>query len=352
MPKIQRFPRYNVLGVKTSQISRTVIEGINKQYRKDKNNEFYLSMLDDSIFSLDRPFMQSGIPPIDAVVGSGKGFPSGIVEIYGTESSGKTALVEKTIAEAQKRGWYAVFFASEYSLNYERIASVGVDVNNLIIIDADTIEDFVNQLKQIIKGIRAKDKDTPIVVGWDSIAATPTRSELEHEKGMAASDMGKFAQQISKFFRRFVGFLFRNKVCLLCINQTRTNMGQMYGNPETTPGGRAMRFYAWVRCRISRIETLKDSNKNEIGIMCELKTTKNKTDTPPFQRCKIPLYWSHGFDIPLSVWEYCVEHDIFEKKGNAYRYKGAVVTKKTWPKFYAKHTVEIDSKINKSIKVR
>jgi recombination protein RecA len=304
-------------------------------------------MLGDSVFSADRPFIKSGIPPVDAIVGNGKGFPTGIIEIYGPESSGKTALVEKLVASAQKQGWYVAFFASEYSLNYKRCMSVGIDKDKLIMLDAETIEDFFDQVKDTVKEIRKSDTNTPILVSWDSIASTPTGSEQEDkkEKGMRASDMGKFAQQMSKFFRRMARFMFKNRVCLLAVNQTRTNLGQMFGNPEVTPGGKALRFYAWVRCRLARIETIKDKDKNSIGYMIELKTTKNKTDAHPDQRCKFPIYWTHGIDAAMSTWEYCVDQGIFKIEGKHHKYHGAVVTRNTFPKYFERHRKELEKRI-------
>lgn len=346
MPR--RFPRLATDRKATSIILYKVVEQLNKQYKKNRKKEFQLSMLKDSVFSLERPYASSGIPPVDAIVGNGKGFPSGIIEVYGPEATAKTALVENTIATAQRNSWFTILFGPEYSANYRRMKRVGIDEDNLLLLDAETIEDFYSQLKDTVQGIRKSDPDTPILVAWDSIAATPTLSEQENKKGLSGSDMGKMAQQMSKFFRRLVRFLFVNKICLICVNQTRTNLGQMYGNPEVTTGGKALRFYAWVRCRTSKIEPIKDSHDREIGQICRLDIKKNKV-APPFRSCKLHLYWDRGIDIPLSVWEYCIDNNIIKRKGTTYRYKDKIMTRKMFPKFYEANKQKIDAKIYASV---
>lgn len=340
MAKIKRYPRLD-----TGAISADVIEQLNKKYKKDKKNEFVLEMLSDSVFSGKRPFLPTGIPPLDAILSCGQGFPTGIVEIYGPFSSGKSALTEKCVLEAQNQNWYIGFFCAEYSLNYDRCVKLGIDPTKLIMIDVETIEDFYEKIQDIVRKIRETDPHTPILIVWDSIAATPSRTEMAQEKGLDDNEMAKLARQMSKFFKRMTRFLFKNKVCLLAVNQTRSNIGVRFGNPETTSGGKALGFYAWIRLRLGRIKTLRDSGENSLGYMIEAKTTKNKTAAYPDQKCKFPIYWSHGIDSAMSTWEYCVDYGIFKKDGTKYTFRKKLLTKKTFPKFYRKNRETLITKI-------
>lgn len=339
-----RFPRLTPARKYTSEqrftlkVVRGVVEKVNKKYHK-KSADGVLSTLKESIFSTPRIFVKTGIVPIDAIVSYGQGFPSGIIEIFGPEGSGKTAVLEKALSKAQQLNYYAIIFPTEFSLNYRRVKTVGLDENRLIVGDAATIEDVYEQIRDIVLSIREKDKDAPIVIGWDSVAATPTRAELRAKKGtdkasLETSDMGGAARQISKLFRRMVRFLFKNNVCLICINQTRTNLAQMYGSKETTYGGKALKFYAWVRCRIARIGIIKGKEDNEIGFMCELKTIKNKFGAAPLKTCKVPIFWDRGIDNDWAVWEYAIAMNVLKLKGRFYRFEGKLVTRKKFPQFY------------------
>lgn len=341
--RLKRHPRLGENHKPTSRVLRKVVEQLSKKYSKDEASG--VSLFSDSVFSDDRPFAKSGLLSLDWTLCRGKGFPTGIIEIYGPESSGKTAVVEKALAEAQKRGWYTAIFPPEYSMQARRVKSVGIDGSKLVVLEAETIEDFHEELRDFVSGIRKEDADTPILVGWDSIAATPTRAELENKKGLEASDMAGLARQISKFFRRLVRWLFKNKVCLLCINQTRDSM-KSWGNRETTSGGRALRFYAWIRCRISRIEVIKDKDGREKAFLCELRTTKNKV-APPFRSCKLYIDWSHGINVPLSDWEYFVESGVFHKKGLQYSFRGERLSRKMFPEFYAQCFGELQHDLKK-----
>jgi len=340
---IPRFPRLETDG--RAQSIRKLIASLNKEYSEDKS----LSVLSDSIFSTPRAFVSSGVVPIDCVVCNGLGFPTGIVEIFGPETSGKSAILEHTLAAAQAKGYYTGLFPMEYSFNMKRAVSVGIDPEKLIIYPAETIEDVYDLIRKSVKKIREVSPHTPIVLGWDTIAATPTRSELEHKGGgLDKSDMGKSALQMSRLFRRLVRFLFMNQVCLLCINQTRTNLAQMWGSKETTYGGRALRFYAWIRCRIRLAKVIKEGDR-EIGLMCEMRVVKNKV-APPLGVCKIPIFWPHGIDNIRAVWEYGIDLDIIRRKGKAYRFHRDILTRNSFPKYYQRHKKEIDRELREASK--
>lgn len=318
-------------------VIQSVVAKINKQFAKKRaadDDDLPLTTFSNSIFIKPKTYIPSGIYPLDCAVCYGRGFPVGIVEIFGPEASAKTAILEKVIATAQKKGYYCALFCQEYSADDARARAVGIDLDRLLVPDAETIEDVYDQLRAITLAIRVKDKTTPIVFGWDSVAATPTRTELDHKKGLAASDMGKFAAQMSKLFRRLVRFLRKQNVCLVCINQTRATMA-MWGPKESTYGGKALRFYAWVRIRTKVLEPIKDGDKI-IGLRCEAEIKKNKV-APPFQKCILPVYFTNGINNAESCWEYGLERGVIERKGTSYRLDGNVVTRKSFKKFYKKN---------------
>jgi len=351
--KLKRFPR--LPEEETTPVSRatvlSVVKKINRQFKKkrDEDEDAAASTFEGSVFARPKVYVPSGILPVDCIIGSGQGWPTGIIEIYGPEGSGKSAVLEKTIAAAQKRGFYTAIFPMEYSLDDARVRNVGIDTETLMILDAETIEDIFDQIKATTRSIRETDKDTPIVFGWDSVAATPCRSELENadDTGIEKSNMGRVAQQMSKMFKMLVRFLSKNKVCLICVNQTRASMA-MYGPKETTSGGKALRFYAWVRCRTGIVERIKSKDKQTIGVMIEIESVKNKTGTAPFQKCRLPLTFLRGIDSVQAVWEYGIELDVFKRKGTSYRFGNQLVTKKSFKKLYGKNHVLIDGLIKEA----
>lgn len=315
-----------------TQVIRKVIAKINSVYGKNRE-DLPLTTFAESIFAKPKLFIKSGIFPLDCIVGKGRGIPAGIIEVFGPEGSGKSAIMESILAKAQKLGYYTGIFPQEYTMEEDRVKSVGLNVEELMVSDAETIEEIYDQIKSTTLEIRKYDKKTPIVYGWDSVAATPTRSELDHKKGLAASDMGKFANQMSKLFRRLVRFLRKNDVCLICVNQTRASM-EMYGPKETTYGGKALRFYAWVRMRTKVAAPILDAQKRKIGHLMEVETKKNKAGAPPFMTCLLPLYYFNGIHATEAVWHYALELGVIHRKGTAYRIGTDIVTRRSFPKIY------------------
>lgn len=353
MPKkqaIMRFPRIPPKNGVTEKVLTDVLAGMNKHRKKNKQ-EASVVTLGNSIFATPKIYIPSGIVALDCIVGYGKGWPPGIIEIYGPNSSGKTAIMECSLAQTQRLGGYTALYPPEMSPDFIRMKSVGIDENKLAIFEkAECIEDFYDELREFVIGIRKRDTSVPIVVGWDSIAATKTRRELEDKKkkGLEGSDMGSFAAQMSKFFRRQVSFLMRNNVCLLCINQTRASLSG-YGNPETTPGGKAMLFYAWVRCRISAGKPILDKDGEEIGINSLAKIRKNKF-APPFRSCTLPIYWSRGIDFVGAAWQYCIDRGIITLNGSVYSFEGFPLSRKKFPAVYLERKEEIDKLMRDSVK--
>jgi recombination protein RecA len=339
-----RFPRYDEEELKTADIRliRSVVKSINKAHKKDKRDDLEAATLDESIFSRPTGYISTGIIPLDCITCYGLGLPIAIVEVYGGEAVGKTAFVEHTIAESQRHGYYTAIIPTEPTITQKRAKVAGIDDELLVVLDAETIEDVYDEIMKFVKGIRKKDEHTPIVIGWDSVAATPTQLELDQEDGLSDNQMAVMARQMSKLFRRLTRFLFKNKVCLVCTNQTRTNMGQTWGSKETTYGGRAIRFYASVRLRINKMKDIKGERDQSVGMMLQAECKKNKV-APPFRKCLFPIYWSRGIDNALAVWEYCIEQRIFKKHGTAYKFDGRTFMRKSFPHYYRKHRLEMNA---------
>jgi recombination protein RecA len=178
------------------------------------------------------------------------------------------------------------------------------------------------------------------------VAATPTRMEMRDDVELDNYDMGRMALQVSKLFRRLVRFLFVNKVCLLCVNQTRTKFVR-FGNPETTYGGKALKFYAWVRIRLGSTKVIEE-NGEEVGFLCHMKVVKNKV-APPLKTCKFPIYWERGIDKAMAVWEFAVDEGLFKRSKGAYRFDKKVITKKSFRKYYKHHKEEVDGLLRQSV---
>ena len=337
---MSRFPRT------TGKMASKIAAGIQKRLAKRGSPEVSVSLLGASLFSEPRAFVPSGILPVDLIVSrSGEGFPAGIVEIFGAEHSGKTAILERTLAHAQELGYHTALWPVEYSLDMERVKSVGVSPELLYLGEGETFEDVFEELRATVAEIREHDQEIPIVAGWDTIAATGSRSEMDHKSGLEGGDMGKAGLHLSRFFRRLKKFLFTNKVCLICLNQTRVNLGQTWGSNETTPGGKALRFYAWVRLRTRIVKILKNADDKKEGMLIGVECVKNKV-APPFRSCQLPIYWDRGIDVAEAVWLYAVDQELFTRKGTGYRYKGNVVTKRVFvAKFYGAHREEIDAEL-------
>jgi recombination protein RecA len=346
--KIVRFPRkaFPPAHVSEKSLSR-VIENINKSYRKS-HPDGVVKPLEESIFAKPQGYVSSGIFPLDLIVGRGRGFPPGIVEVFGKKGSAKSAIGDETLAAAQHQDFYTGLFPMEFSVNYDRLRQVGIDEKKLMVFEeAETIEDVYEQIRKTVITIRKFDKTTPIIFVWDTIASTPSRRELEAPEGLDDTAMGVNARLMSALFKRLVGFLFKNHVLLIGINQTRENIGQRFGNKEITSGGKALGFYAWVQLR-TYVEKHIRRGANSIGLMCVVECVKNKV-APPFRKCRIPLYFDHGIDKPKAVFEYLVDNGFIKVHGEAYRYNGDLVSPRTFAKYYAAHHAEIRTRLRKFV---
>ncbi len=250
--------------------------------------------------------------PIDIATGIG-GLPRGrIVEIYGPNSGGKTTLTLQAIAEAQRNGGAAAFIDVEHALDPVYARALGVDVDNLIVSQPDNGE----QALEVAEALIGSEQFDIVVV--DSVAALVPKKELEGEMGDA--QMGSQARLMSQGMRKLNAVVARTKTCLVFINQTRFKVGVMYGNPETTPGGEALKFYASMRITVRPSTAIKIGDK-QIGVLTRVKVIKNKCASP-FKEAEVNQIYGSGFEPVENNFASFVELGLIEKTGSRYSYKG------------------------------
>ncbi|MBN2306214.1 MAG: recombinase RecA [Anaerolineae bacterium] len=268
----------------------------------------------------DAPHLQVEVIPtgslaIDLALGVG-GLPRGrITEIYGPESSGKTTLCLHVIAEAQAKGGTCAFVDMEHALDPLYAAKLGVDTDNLYISQPDMGEQALEITEALVRS-GAVD-----VVVLDSVAALVPRAELEGEMG--DSHVGLQARLMSQALRKLSGAIKQSNTAVLFTNQLREKIGVMFGNPETTAGGRALRFYASVRIDIRRIQAIKQKDE-VVGNRTRVKITKNKV-APPFRQCEVDLMYDHGFSKESDILDLGVAANVIEKRGAFYRYNDGLI---------------------------
>src|ERR1700749_1442204 len=256
--------------------------------------------------------ISSGCLSVDAALGVG-GFPRGrVVEVYGPESSGKTTLALQLIAQAQKAGGVVAFIDAEHALDPIYARKLGVDIDNLLVSQPDTGE----QALEITAGLVTSGAIDVVVV--DSVAALVPKAELEGEMG--DSHMGLHARLMSQALRKLTGMVARTNTCMIFINQIREKIGVMFGSPETTTGGRALKFYSSVRIDIRRISAIKDGD-SVIGNRTRVKIVKNKVASP-FKEAEFDILYGEGTSREGDLIDLGVNKNLVEKSGSWFSYKG------------------------------
>ena len=258
------------------------------------------------------PVISTGSIALDVALGIG-GLPRGrIIEIYGPESSGKTTLTLHAIANAQAAGGIAAFIDAEHALDPEYAKALGVDIDQLLVSQPDTGEQALEIADMLV---RSGSVDLVVI---DSVAALVRRAEIEGDMG--DSHVGLQARLMSQALRKLTGGLNQTGTTMIFINQLREKIGVFFGSPETTSGGKALKFYASVRLDIRRIETLKEGT-DAVGNRTRVKVVKNKM-APPFKQAEFDILYGTGISREGSLIDFGVEHDIVKKSGAWYTYEG------------------------------
>lgn len=327
----------NVSDEKKDQLLAEALKAIEKEYGKGS----IMKLGDRAEVSVDA--IPSGSLALDQALGIG-GYPKGrIVEIYGPESSGKTTLALHAIAECQKQGGRCAFIDAENAIDPVYAKNLGVDIDELILSQPDSGEQALEITELLIKS-GAID-----LVVIDSVAALVPQAELDGEMGDAS--VGLQARLMSKAMRKLAGVMNRSSTTAIFINQLREKVGIMFGNPETTPGGRALKFYASVRLDVRRGETLKNG-QDAIGSATKIKVVKNKV-APPFKTATVNIMYGEGISHLDEIINLAVENDIIDKAGAWFSYRGDKIGQGiNSVREYMKAHPEFDAEITEQLKAK
>ncbi|MCB1176876.1 MAG: recombinase RecA [Leptospiraceae bacterium] len=308
--KKSKTEKQELLNTENSEDKKRAIEAAMSQIEKQFGKGSIMKLGGQSD-TPSQPVIPTGSLDLDIALGIG-GLPIGrVVEIFGPESSGKTTLMLSSIAQAQKKGGVAAFIDAEHALDPSYAKKLGVNIDELLVSQPDNGEEALEICESLVRS-NAID-----IIVIDSVAALVPRAEIEGDMG--DSHMGLQARLMSQALRKLTGTISKSKTIVVFINQIRMKIGVMFGSPETTTGGNALKFYASVRLDIRKIETLKDKDE-PIGNRVRVKVVKNKC-APPFRQAEFDIMYNSGINKESSIIDLGVKHDLITKAGTWYSYK-------------------------------
>lgn len=313
-----------------------VLLQIEKQYGKGS-----IMRLGDEAGQTEIDVIPSGCLTLDLALGIG-GFPRGrIIEIYGPESSGKTTVALHAVAEAQKMGGVAAFIDAEHALDPVYAKKLGVNLDDLYVSQPDTGEQALDITDALVRSSAVD------IIVIDSVAALTPKAEIEGDMG--DTHVGLQARLMSQALRKLTAIVNKSKTCVIFINQLREKVGIMFGNPETTPGGKALKFYASMRLDIRKTDTLKDAD-GAMGNRTKAKIVKNKL-APPFRQAEFDIVFGEGISQEGCIMDMGVQYDIIAKSGSFFSYNGNKIAQgKEKLRTYLKENPEIKAEIEQKIR--
>ena len=313
-----------------------VLLQIEKQYGKGS-----IMRLGDEAGLTEIEVIPSGCLTLDLALGIG-GFPRGrIIEIYGPESSGKTTVALHAVAEAQKMGGVAAFIDAEHALDPVYAKKLGVNLDDLYVSQPDTGEQALDITDALVRSSAVD------IIVIDSVAALTPKAEIEGDMG--DSHVGLQARLMSQALRKLTAIVNKSKTCVIFINQLREKVGVMFGNPETTPGGKALKFYASMRLDVRKMDVLKDA-EGAVGNRTKAKVVKNKL-APPFKQAEFDIVFGEGISREGCIIDTGVQYDIIGKSGAFYSYNGAKVAQgREKLRIYLKENPEVRAEIEQKIR--
>ena len=313
-----------------------VLLQIEKQYGKGS-----IMRLGDEAGTAEIEVIPSGCLTLDLALGIG-GFPRGrIIEIYGPESSGKTTVALHAIAEAQKMGGVAAFIDAEHALDPVYAKKLGVSLDDLYVSQPDTGEQALDITDALVRSSAVD------IIVIDSVAALTPKAEIEGDMG--DTHVGLQARLMSQALRKLTAIVNKSKTCVIFINQLREKVGIMFGNPETTPGGKALKFYASMRLDVRKADTLKDAD-GAMGNRTKVKVVKNKL-APPFKQAEFDIIFGEGVSQEGCIMDMGVQYDIIAKSGSFFSYNGNKIAQgREKLRMYLKENPEIKEEIAQKIR--